>query len=468
MVHIEKEVLKSQEMFEALQGYVRMKAEQKTEAHIVEQGIWDGLLKVGHALLEEYFAQQGNGDIGDWLGLLNGQQLPKKGLHKKRYVSVFGPLTIERTCYGQNKTEIAPLDAKLNLPESDHSYLLQKWSQSFAVHDAYGEAAVKIKRLLHLNLFVGTLERMNRHIAQSAPTFQETRSLPPPSIEESLVVAACDGTRVPICRDSSSNFKIACVGAVYTIAPFYRTPDDVIDEVTREQAHKRRPIPQEKHVQAHLLKGKEGTFSWVAQEVAARNPGGGKTVVCLCDGERGLWMAKKRFLRDAVEVVDIFHVMEKMWMAAHCFHKLGSSEAAVFVERRLRMLLEGKVVSVISGLRQMATKRQLKGRGKKIIGQVTNYFQYNKSRMQYGEYLEKGYPIGSGVAEGACRHLVKDRLNRTGMRWTIEGAQAMLDLRAFYLNNEWEPFWEYHMQYQHSLLYGQIAPLILERVIQTA
>lgn len=98
------------------------------------------------------------------------------------------------------------------------------------------------------------------------------------------------------------------------------------------------------------------------------------------------------------------------------------------------MLLEGKVSYVISGLRQMATKHQLKGKQKKTIKQVTGYFYYNRSRMRYDEYLAKGYPIGSGAAEGSGRHLVKDRLCRTGMRWTMEGAQAMLDLRSVYIS----------------------------------
>ena len=92
------------------------------------------------------------------------------------------------------------------------------------------------------------------------------------------------------------------------------------------------------------------------------------------------------------------------------------------------MLMEGKVRYAISGLSQMKTKREWKGTRRKTIEEVTGYFRRNHDRMKYDEYLAKGYPIGSGVVEGACRHLVKDRLERTGMRWRPEGAQAMLDL----------------------------------------
>ena len=88
--------------------------------------------------------------------------------------------------------------------------------------------------------------------------------------------------------------------------------------------------------------------------------------------------------------------------------------------------------------------------------EVIGYFDRNRGRMRYDEYLAAGYPIGSGVIEGACRHLVKDRLERAGMRWHPDGAQAMLDLRATYLNGEWEAFWSYHVEQEDDRLYGKL------------
>ena len=72
-------------------------------------------------------------------------------------------------------------------------------------------------------------------------------------------------------------------------------------------------------------------------------------------------------------------------------------------------------------------------------------------------YLAAGYPIGSGVAEGACRHLVKDRLEQTGMRWTVTGAQAMLHVRALYLNDQWEEYLEFRVEQEQARLYQRIA-----------
>ena len=139
---------------------------------------------------------------------------------------------------------------------------------------------------------------------------------------------------------------------------------------------------------------------------------------------------------------------------AHCFHKEGSDEAKQFVEERLRDLLEGRVGYVIGGLRQRLTKREAAAASKrKVVKSAIEYLENNREHMKYDEYLAAGYPIGSGVAEGACRHLVKDRMEQTGMRWTVEGAQAMLHVRALYLNDQWEEFLEFRVEQEQARLY---------------
>ena len=88
------------------------------------------------------------------------------------------------------------------------------------------------------------------------------------------------------------------------------------------------------------------------------------------------------------------------------------------------------------------------------------YFENNRDRMKYDEYLEQGFPIGSGVVEGACRNLVKDRMERTGMRWRTSGAQAILDLRAIYLNDDWSKFHKYLIRREQKRLYPNRSRLI--------
>jgi hypothetical protein len=155
--------------------------------------------------------------------------------------------------------------------------------------------------------------------------------------------------------------------------------------------------------------------------------------------------------------LDIFHVNERLWAAAHCFHPEKSPQAEQFVERYLRMLLGGKVDSVIRSFRQLLATRRLTGEKRKRLMATITYYDNNRQHMRYDEYLAAGYPIGSGVAEGACRHLVKDRMEGAGMRWTLEGAQAMLHLRALYLNGDWHTFVEHRIEREQVALYGQAA-----------
>ena len=141
-----------------------------------------------------------------------------------------------------------------------------------------------------------------------------------------------------------------------------------------------------------------------------------------------------------VGILDLYHAMEYLWKAAYCFHGEGSVEAKAFVRDRLRRMLEGKIGYVIGGFKQMATKQGLSQYKKTELAKAIQYFHNNRSRMKYNEYLKQGYPIGSGVVEGACRHLVKDRMELTGMRWSVPGAQAILKLRAISINGDWEEF----------------------------
>lgn len=255
--------------------------------------------------------------------------------------------------------------------------------------------------------------------------------------------------------------QMSYVGAVYSIDRFVRTANDVLDELARKEAAHDRPQPRHKHVAAEMTQIIEGEehngrvtlFGELGDEVRDRNPDGKKTVVAVMDGERSLWDILNVFLSFAIGVLDIFHVLERLWTAAHVFHAEGSAAAENFVTDRLRMLLEGRVGGVIGGLRQMLCKHALSGSKRKALEAVITYFENNRQHMHYDEYLAAGYPIGSGVAEGACRHLVKDRMEQTGMRWTVEGAQSLLQLRAIYLNGDWSNFVVHRIENEQSALY---------------
>ena len=153
------------------------------------------------------------------------------------------------------------------------------------------------------------------------------------------------------------------------------------------------------------------------------------------------------------EILDLLHATPRIWEAAGLFYRRDSEQAWAFVYDRVLRILRGEVRSVIAGLRQMGTKRKLRGKKREKLAKICGYLQNNAHRMHYDEYLAAGYPIASGVIEGACRHFVKDRMERSGMRWTLESAQAMLDVRSTYLNGDWDAFMAYRIEKETQRLY---------------
>jgi len=476
----ERMILKGQAQLDEMVAFVRRAAKDGRPIDQVERGLWSSLLRLGHTLLVGYVEGVGRGDIGDTL-MHEERELRRLELpHDRRYVSVFGELTISRYVYGTRETqrhEAVPADALLGLPAGEFSYVLQEWDQSFCVEDSYEESRRKVEKILGIGQSVRSLEQMSVSMAEGVSAFQESAPRPPVQEEGSILVLTADGKGVPMRREAgqdppvirgrrkkgekANKKRMACVGGVYTIEPFVRTPEDVVDEVLRDARKPDRPKPCHKQLRAELTReidgvevnAKDRIFSWFADQVKLRNPTGRKKVVCVMDGERALWKKLLALVLGIVCILDLFHVLERLWQAAHCFHPEGSDEAKEFVSDRLLRLLRGEVGYVIGGLKQMATKHGLRGSCRQQLSAAIGYLERNRRLMHYDEYLAAGYPIGSGVAEGACRHLVKDRMERTGMRWRIPGAQAMLNLRAVYLNGDWDAFQNHRIKKERRRLY---------------
>ena len=464
-------LVEAREKFAGLIDYVKKAATCKEAIHKVEYHLFRSLLSLGYSLLVCFIKQKGLGDVGRYLSLGKGQILLRSNRVKSRaYLSIFGELEIFRYVYGQGTDQQAPLDGQLQLPEWKYSYLLQDWGLCFSSAEAFSEAGKTLEKILGISLCVRSLERLSCKVSSGVEGFRADQKIPQANAQ-ALIVATSDCKGVPLKKEKKpaatrrhrrkkgekpNKKKMACVGGVYSIAPFVRTADDIMDEVQNEQSKKDRPRPCDKHLRADLIAKKETTFAWMAAQVAKRNPKDLLPLVCLMDGERALWLLKAKYLPDAVGILDLWHVTEYLWKGAYCFHKEGAIEAQAWVDKRLNMQLEGKVAYVIGGIKQMITKQGLKGKKKKALLTLITYFTNNRAYMHYDQYLAAGYPIGSGVAEGACRHLVKDRMERTGMRWTLEGGQAILDLRASYINEDWDAFWTHYTTAEKERLYGQI------------
>lgn len=464
-----------------LRTLVHQVAHDGTAVHEVERAIWDQVLRIGRQALQLFFALHGSGDQGVSVHLPDGRCLDRlPALHPRRYVSIFGTFDLRRTAYGSRegqKIEFVPLDSRLQLPAGAFSYVLQDWDQALAAEQAFGQVNATLARMLGLKQSVDSLEQMNREMAEPATPFRLNRPAPPAAGEGEVFVVSADGKGVVLRRgpddpappayrtkgDKASHKRMATVGTVYSVDRYVRTPEQVVAALFRDgpRPQEKRPRPRHKQVWASLpqadvpVSGMEAVFLWLLWEWGRRNPGGAKETVYLSDGQEALWEARERYLggRCAVGILDLLHVTPRLWKAAHVFHPEKSAAAEAFVRERLLRVLRGEVASVVQGLRVMGGRRPLTAAKRQALREVCSYLEKNRARMRYDEYLAAGYPIASGVIEGACRHLVKDRMERAGMHWTIPGAQAMLEVRSLYVSGQWEEYQAYRIARETQRLY---------------
>lgn len=484
----ESEVLKGENadllpLLTEMRDFLRGAAHRGTPAHEVELAVWKCVLQIGATLFGQFLRLVGSGDLGEAVELPDGrvcQRLEQR--HSRRYVSIFGLFQLERTVYGSRegqKIEFVPLDNRLQLPESDFSYLLQDWDQSLCVEEAFRQAGGTLQRILGLRQSVDSLERMNTEMAKQVEDFRAERPLPAAAAEGELLVSSADGKGVVMRRapgektpahrtkgDKASRKEMAIVGAVYSVDRYARTAEEVVAALFGDDGApppRERPQPRHKQTVASLAapdaagqpSGMDQTYAWMLEELWARNRGFTKEMVHLCDGQEALWDARIRHLprRNTVDVLDLLHVTPRLWQAAHLFHPEKSQAAEHFVRTRVLKVLKGEGTLVVRGLREMGTKHRLTGSKKATLTKICAYLDHNRERMHYDRYLAKGYPIASGVIEGACRHLVKDRMERAGMHWTRAGAQAMLHVRSIHVNGDWEAYQQYRFERETSRLY---------------
>ena len=479
----ERAFLKAQQQLQTLEAFVEQAAVDELRIDQVERELFSRLLSLGHTLLSAFVAAQGDGDAGAELPAGDHTVRRLTGQRVRRYLSIFGELLIKRHVYARRtgqRIERAPLDERLGLPAGEFSYVLEDWLQRMCVKESFHEAAANLRAWLGTAPSERAAEQMNQGMAEHAEAFGLQLSAPPPDEEAELLVATADGKGVPMRRpleervrrgprrgkgEKANKKQMAYVGAVYTIDRFRRTADEVVEEIARKERAADRPAPQHKQVWAEMTRvlegescsGRQRLFAEMAIAVHQRDLKRNKTLVCLMDGEAALWEVAGEWLPRAVGVLDLFHVLERLWQVAHVFHREGSRQAEQFVTHHLRLLLEGKVGYVIGHFKRLCDQHELGGSRRRTVLVVIGYYQNNRQHMRYDEYLAAGYPIGSGVAEGACRHVVKDRLEQTGMRWTIGGAQAMLHLRTIYLNDRWNEFVNYRIHTEQTALYRRSA-----------
>jgi len=474
---------------------VEMTIQKGTPLHELEKDIFADTLKIGKLFIDSAFIQAGAGDVGEQLELEGNKQLNR--LDKPRqgyYLSMFGQHDYDYFAYGSRegqKIEFIPLYKHLSLPDEKYSYCLQDIMEKSCIETPYKKTHDFFNDFLPGSIPVSGLERTNRVLAASSKDFWDQQSPATEADPEQLIVIQSDGkgvvtrpekqestkiktkfeeiTSSPSKKTHNGRKKIAIVGSVYTIDANPRSPDDVLDSLFRkrdeatlsEEKTKQNwqaPIPLEKRIRTSLERDEKDTlaparsciFDWQQKEQRQRDPHNQATHIYLMDGEKALWdkVSSNDIGNNHVEILDLLHASSYIWTASKALHPYARNKDLLvdgFVKNKMKKVLNGEIKEVCDEFRVLAKEGNRSKKALEKIEKASCYLENNASRMKYNEYLEKGYPIASGVIEGACRYVVKDRMERTGMRWVLSGAEAMLNLRCIALNGAWDEFMKFHI-----------------------
>jgi len=412
----------------------------------------------------------------------------------RRLRLLVGNVTIHRLLYQAAGVDgLAPQDGALSLAQDSFSMGVRRRVVEEAVRGSFDEVVERLDSTTGAHVGKRQAERL---VLAAAVDFEEFYSTQPWEQEsnEQLLILTFDGagiimrleglreqTRKKAEQDAlqpqlwpehlkagekPNHKRMAEVASVYSVEPYIRKADDIISDLAsirlvHPQEPSRRPRPVNKRVWASVEREMSDVIDEGFREALRRDPEQQRHWVVLVDGHtqqlEAIVAAAKHHAVKITIICDFIHVMEYLWKAAYCFHAPGSDEARLWVTKRTRMLLEGVDASqVAAGMRRSATRQGLARR--KAVDVCARYLKKRRTFLRYGDALAAGLPIASGAIEGACRHLVRDRLDCCGARWNVNGAEAILKLRALASSGDLDDYWTFHLarerERNHADLYA--------------
>ena len=417
-------------------------------------------------------------------GIMRRRARPRE----RRVVSIFGPVELSRTGYGHAGAEsLFPVDSDLNLPSESYSLEVRRRAADYAAQTSFDETTRVLRQTTGTTSAKRQVEELTTRAASDFEAFYEQRRLAPSAAETSEILVVSIDMKGVVVRheelrkkareaakkkpkldtrrtvaDRRNRKRMSAVAAVYTIAPWVRSAEQVIAGLRGLQELDKglspRPKPEFKRIWASVANKSETVVDQAFQEALGRDPERKKRWVVLVDGDRKqlYWLrsAAKRYRVELTIILDIIHVIEYLWMAAHAFHGDGTKEAEEYVAQRLLMVLEGKAGWVAGGMRRSARSQGLPPLRRKRVEKCANYLKKYSMYLRYDRALQAGLPIGTGVIEGACRYLVSDRLDITGARWSLRGAEAVLRLRALRGSGDFDEYWDFHRDQEYRRNHG--------------
>lgn len=445
----------------------------------LECKLFEQLLKFGARLMQLYVNAQAAAYPHTALTTAEGQLLRYHGERGRNIYTIFGELRVKRPYFfAKGIASASPVDAQLGLGKDSYSAMVREWHEVLSVHLPYEETAAIMQRFFKLGLSTRTLQEFVQEDAAAVERYYEHKPPPPVEEEQSVLVVQADGKGIPLVKPSAGNQKVrlqrgearsrkkaAVVTALYTIEPAVRTPAAVLNSllggsdvapVANDAAPGKRGGPLHKQLDA-TLQGKKVALGRLAAQVAKRDGAHILHRVALCDGDPHLQKQLLAHCPDFTLVLDFIHAYEYLWSAATCLYgQDDDAQRLAWVRTQTDLLLNSQTQSVIDTLGQLALT--CKRSKRKILTKVAGYFAKNLPFMDYADYLNAGWPIASGVIEGVCRHLVKDRFELSGMRWSEPGAENLLRLRVVAENGDWDAYHTLRRQLAFQQLYGRDCP----------
>ena len=392
--------------------------------------------------------------------------------HERALETVFGTVSVGRLAYrAPGVGNLHPADAALNLPVERHSHGLRKLCALESPRGSFEGALEAIERQTGVRLGKRQVEELAGLAAMDFEDFYENRR-PVRGKPGELLVLSADGkgivmrpdalrTRAParpragpatkprLSGEEQQNRKrMAEIGAVYDANPAPRTTADILSSAG-PQDYQPAPGPVAKHkwLTASIVNAPAEVIKRIFDEADRRDPNHRRTRIALVDGanhqiDRIRFEARKREVKVTI-VVDFVHVLEYLWSAANCLYPDLDTER--WIHCQATKILQGHARKVAGMIRRTATKARLQGARRKGADDAANYLTNKAPYLDYPTALREGWPIATGIIEGACRHLVKDRMDITGARWGLAGAEAILKLRAIKANGDFDAYWHYHL-----------------------
>lgn len=485
----------AREQFEEIVGWLDSDSICGLEHGEIESKLLENGYEMLRRLLQGYFDKRSQDETdSEWSGKDQAKRTHKKKLSRK-LTTIFGTVIANRIGYGGRKINtLFPLDAELNLPAEQYSHGLRQRVAVEVARSGFRETVDIIEKTTAAKIGKRQAEELAYQSARDFDDFyisQQAEAIPVEETGEIIVISA-DGKGVVVrtedlrpqtqkraqasskklnkrlTKGEKANAKrMATVASVYTIDPFVRTAQQIVNPSDEDRKTKR-PKPIGKRVWASLAKETEVVIKEAFDEALHRDSNRQKRFCALVDGNKQQLSLMKKFAKkhslNLTIVLDIIHVIEYLWKAAFVFYSSTDKQAEAWVTKRLQSILEGKSSDVASGMRTSATKRKLTEKERQPVDKCATYLINNRKYLKYHDYLKAGLPIATGVIEGACRHLIKDRMDITGARWSLSGAEAVLRLRSLYISGDWDDYWRFHLRQEHKrnhlTLYNGAIPLM--------